>query len=424
VKLPINKLDHLKKNDFIRHNAIFWFGSLFVSFLNYLYYPVTGRLLNPVNFGETQTIISFMTQTSIFLQVLGLVTIGIITKYSDVEKREQLRNELSRLTLVLSFVIFFLTVLLAPVLKNFFSFSSSLPFIALAVSLLVSVPLSFANAYLQGHKRFVVLSISSVIASASKIILAILFILLGFKTLGALGGLILAQLLSLIYALSKGSGVGNFLTKNFSLKPISLNLLKPELPFTMMVFCTSLTTNLLLSFDILVVKHYFPPHQAGLYTGISIISNIIYFICGPFANVLVPSLLPNSGSVENMALLKKSLKLTILIGGAITFVFIIAPHLVVTILLGHRYSPYAKYLRELSISIFALSIANILIYYHIGMRHFLVAPTVIIGLVSTLILLAFWHINIQYVVIDLVIGGIVLLGLLSGLTYTYKLREA
>jgi O-antigen/teichoic acid export membrane protein len=424
VKLNNNpKLDSLKKNEFFRHNAIFWLGSLLVSFLNYLYYPITGRLLNPVNFGETQTIISFMTQTGIFLQVLGLVSIGIIKKYPDLNKREIIRHELSRLTLAISVVIFFLTVLLAPVLKSFFNFSSSLPFIVLAISLLVSVPLSFANAYLQGHKRFAILSVSNIVNSASKIILAVIFILLGFKTLGALGGLIVAQLLSLTYALYKGSGVRNFLSNNFKFKRLEIGLLKPELPFAAMVFCTSLTTNLLLSFDILVVKHYFPPHRAGLYTGISIISNIIYFACAPFANVLVPSLIPNSKSQQNLNLLKRTLKFTVLIGGSVTIVFLVLPHLVVTILLGHRYSIYSKYLRGLSISIFALSIANILIYYHIGVRHFLVAPTVLIGLVTTLVMLDFWHSNIQYVVTDLVIGGLVLLALLSGLTFVYRLRE-
>jgi O-antigen/teichoic acid export membrane protein len=417
-------LEQIMRNEFIRHNAIFWFGSLGVSFLNYLYYPITGRLLSPTNFGETQTIISFMTQTGILLQVLGLVSIGIIKKYSDTKERETLRSELSRLTLAISVLIFFITILLAPLLKNFFNFNSSLPFIALAIALLTSVPLSFANAYLQAHKKFVILSFSNILGSLSKIILAVIFILLGFKTLGALGGLIIAQLLSLIYALYRGSGVKNFLANNFNLKRIQINLLKPELPFTAMVFCTSLTINLMLSFDILVVKHYFPPQQAGLYTGISIISNIIYFTCGPFANVLVPSLHPDSGIRENMSLLYKSLRFTILVGGIVTLVFLIEPHLVVNILLGHRYSPYSKYLRGLSISIFALSIANILIYYHIGLRHFMVAPTVLIGLISTLILLAFRHINIQYVVMDLVIGGLLLLVLLLGLTFAYQAREA
>ncbi len=57
----------LKERIFLRHNAIFWSASLFVSFLNYLYYPVLGRLLDPTSFGETQTIISIFTQVDRFL---------------------------------------------------------------------------------------------------------------------------------------------------------------------------------------------------------------------------------------------------------------------------------------------------------------------------------------------------------------------
>ena len=33
------------RDDFIRHNAIFFAGSMAVAVLNYIYYPIVGRLL-------------------------------------------------------------------------------------------------------------------------------------------------------------------------------------------------------------------------------------------------------------------------------------------------------------------------------------------------------------------------------------------
>jgi O-antigen/teichoic acid export membrane protein len=284
------------------------------------------------------------------------------------------------------------------------------------------VPLAFANSYLQGHNRFVTLSISNIIGSSTKILFSAIFVTAGLKTVGAIGGLVCAQLLALIYALKVGKGMRHFIATHLHVKKLQLQLIKPELPFAGMVFITSLTTNLLLSFDILVVKHYFPPTEAGYYTGISIIANIVFFVTGPFASVLIPSLKPQQDNNFNNRLLIKALLLLMSVGGIVTLIFMLAPHVVVTILLGHRFAAYAVNLRGLSLALFIMSIANLLVYYHIGLRNYLVAPVVAVGLLITLGLLQHYHSSIAHVVTDLVQGACVVLGLLIALTVYIQYR--
>jgi O-antigen/teichoic acid export membrane protein len=409
--------------NFMRHNAIYWSASLGVSFINYLYYPILGRLMPPTAFGETQTIISIYTQAAIFFQVLSLVSIGIIAKYSNEKQRNKINDELSRVTLLLSTIMLLLTVAFSPLLKNFFHFGGLAPFLALAVALLLAVPLSFANAYLQGHTQFWKLSLANFLGAVGKIIFAVIFVLLGLKAFGAVGGLVCAQLLALSYALKVGKGVGNFIRTNLHLRRPNFKLLKPELPYAGMVLITSLATNLLLSFDILVVKHYFPPRQAGFYTGISIISNIIYYVSGPIASVLLPSLRVTQSHQKNFALLKRSLALVVLLGGIVTAIFLLIPHFVVLLLLGSKFTPYAKYLRGLSVALFAMSLSNLLIYYHIGLRHFLVAPVALMGLIVTIWLLVISHATIGLVVRDLIAGALLLLVLLLVISARYSLKK-
>lgn len=410
----------LEARGLLRHSAIYWSASLVVAFVNYLYYPVLSRLLPPSSFGETQTIISIFTQAAVFFQVLGLIGVGIITKYADEETRDRLSSELSRAALFLSIVLFMVTVILSSQLRVFFRFTSAAPFLLLAVSLLISVPLAFANAYLQGHKRFGKLSSSNLLASVCKVVFSALLVLLGFQTMGAVGGLVLAQILALGYSLHLGQGIRHFAAGNLKLQIPRVGLIKSELPYAAMVLATSIATNLLLSFDILVVKHYFPPERAGLYTGISIISNIIYFVTGPLAAVLVASVKLSQPAAANARLLLNSLILTGLVGGAALLVFTLEPHLVTSVLLGQRYAAYSGYLRGLSLALFLASVANLLIYYHIGLRHFLVVPAVIAGTILTLILLIRAHATMALVVHDLVIGSAVLLVLVAGLLPVYR----
>jgi O-antigen/teichoic acid export membrane protein len=416
----LRAISFLKSNPFWRNSAGFWAASLAVAFINYLYYPILGRFMHPADFGETQTVMSIFTQMAVFFQVLGLVSIGIITKYPDEEIRTKIINEISRLALIASLVLLTLIAILSPLLKSFFHFQAVTPFIALACSLLFSVPLAFSNSYLQGHKRFWTLSISNLLLSIGRIICSLAFVLFGFRTLGAVGGLICAQLLALLYSLRKGKGIRHFVANNAHIRKPQLPLIKAELPFVATVFITSLTTNLLLSLDILVVKHYFPPSEAGFYTGISIIANIVYFVTGPFAGVLIPSINATQEKRESNVFLRRSLFMMLPIGGAITLLFMLAPHFVVTLLLGSKFASYAMYLRGLSLALFLLSIANLLIYYHIGLRHYLIAPVVGVGLIFSVLLLQYRHASMGLVVGDLEVGALFILVLVSGLLIAYS----
>ncbi len=412
-----------RNSAFMKNNAVFWMASLGVAFINYLYYPILGRLMRPTYFGETQTIISIFTQAAIFFQVLGLVGIGIITKYKNESDRTQITNELSRIALIFSVVLLLLTIIFVQQLKNFFHFTSISPFFALSLALLVSVPLAFANSYLQGHKKFWTLSIGNMIGATAKILFAVLFVLVGLKAFGAVGGLVCAQLLALIYALKMGKGIRHFIAANLHFRKLEIGLIKPELPFAGMVLITAFTTNLLLSFDILVVKHYFPPREAGFYTGISIIANIVFYVTGPFAGVMLPSIKPTQNRKVNYKLLQHSLGLVLLVGGLVTLTFILAPDAVVTLLLGHKFISYAVYLKGLSFALFLYSLANLLIYFHIGLRNFLVAPVVAAGLVITLWLLKNYHTTMSMVVRDLVQGSIILLLLMIVLSIFHQFQK-
>ncbi len=419
-----NRLSLLRRDTYFRHNVTFWAASLLVAFVNYLYYPILGRFTGPADFGEIQTIISIFMQMAVFFQVLSLIGVGIITKYESEEKRTEITDEMTRLALYVSVVLLIVLAVFSPALKGFFHFRTVSPFLALACSLLISVPLAFSNSYLQGHKRFWTLASVNLLLSALRIVFAVILVVLGFRTMGAVVGLIFAQLLALAYSLKKGSGIRNFVVNHLRIQKLRLALVRDELPFAGMVLATSLTTNLLLSLDILVVKHYFPPREAGLYTGISIIANIVYFATGPIASVLVPSIKLGQPRAESFRLLKRSAFLLLPIGGVITLCFILFPHLIVTIMLGSKFAVYASYLRGLTVALFLLSISNLLIYYHISLRHYLIAPIVAFGLLVAIVLLQIRHATMGLIVGDLVYSSIVILFLLCCLPLFYGRKYA
>ncbi|MGH8465889.1 MAG: hypothetical protein ACRER5_17235, partial [Pseudomonas sp.] len=135
-------VQRLRSSDFLRHNLIVFVGSIAISAINYLYYPVLGRLLEPAAFGEVQTVISLFLQVAIFLNVLALLTVNIVTNYdsddesgagnaADRQKAQQTIFELERMALVVGVVGLLASAVLGGLLQDFFRFDSALPFILL-----------------------------------------------------------------------------------------------------------------------------------------------------------------------------------------------------------------------------------------------------------------------------------------------------
>src|SRR5687768_6360387 len=101
----IDKISKLRRSSFLRHNAIFFFGSVAVGAINYAYYPILGRMMDPTAFGELQVLVSLFLQFTIFLNVLGMITINIVTNYKDSEKAHRMIFEIEKLSAYATLVI-------------------------------------------------------------------------------------------------------------------------------------------------------------------------------------------------------------------------------------------------------------------------------------------------------------------------------
>ncbi len=410
----IQRIVMLMKNSmFLRHNAIFFIGSLSVGALNYLYYPVIGRLLQPEAFGEVQALVSLFLQLTIFLNVFSMITISIIANYKDRKEAHAVVFELEKLALFVSIVALLLVALSSEPLKQAFRFGSGLPFILIALAVVVGVPLTFRSAYLRAIKKFGETSIANIIAAAGKLVLSVALIFLGFSTAGAIGGIIAAQAVALFYAAYKArqGGLKNETGRYFRLP--NLERLMPELRYAALVFIGSFVITMLFSVDALVVKYLFDAETAGLYAGIATVARIIYFLTASIVQVLLPSVSLQQSSQQNQAVLFKSLILVFAIGVPTLLVCMIFPNFVVGHLMGSNYLAFANLLPLLSLAIFIISVVNLLVMYFIALHRRGVAIVAIIGAVVTLGLMVVNHADVQAIVNDLLFGSLTMMLVLS-----------
>ena len=112
---------HFLKDRFVRNNAIVFLGSLIISTLSYLYYPVLARLMPLEAFGEVQTLISISTQALLFFSAINIVTVVLVANNKQKSQNDLFVIELQKIMVYLVTLVGIIAIAFSPFLKDFFN---------------------------------------------------------------------------------------------------------------------------------------------------------------------------------------------------------------------------------------------------------------------------------------------------------------
>ncbi|MDP1619768.1 MAG: oligosaccharide flippase family protein [Candidatus Moranbacteria bacterium] len=407
-------------DEFARSSSIFFFSSVAAAFLNYLYHPILGRLMDVADFGEAQAAISLFLQFGVLASVFSFFTISLTSNAEAGKSREasfviaEFRKfaVLAILALAVGLVLFHQSV------KEFLNFSSIYPLLILMLLLLANVLFSFRRAYLQGVRKIKSVSAADLIFSASRLFFAVAFVYAGWRSSGAVAGLLVGQLIALAYVFSKTKDV--LASENWSLLPRWRNpAFRREFKFGLLVLVSVFCVTFFYASDIIFVRHYFPAEEAGLYGGIATVARIIFFATSPIVMVMLPMVKLKNIPEKNEALFRKAFITVAVLGLAITLVLQIFPALVIKILIGGRYAVFAPILPRLGWMLFAASLANLLSAYFIALRKYALIPISLASVFLTAVLAFFFHSD-PLQIINGFICGLVLIIFLSSIIYAQK----
>ena len=425
----VKRTDSIKKTEnkdnFLRNNAIFFLGSAIVAFLNYLYYPILGRLMTVEDFGEIQALISILLLLSIFLGVFSYIKINLISNKENNKENKETIIELEKTALIFSLTLFMILLVFSPALKSYFHFESFYPFIGLAFLLPLGVPFTFRNAFMQGNQQFSTISKAGTLVAGGRLILAILFVYLGFRTLGAITGLIIANAIAILYLSYKKEKKLKIFQPVYIKKKFFPNYasIKKELQYGLMILIVLTSAAFFYTADVIIVKHYLPPYEAGLYSGIATIARIIFFLTGSIAGVLLASVKLTSKNKKNKDLLIKSFLLMALLGGGCLAVFSLIPETVVNTLIGSKYISYSYLLPSLSLAVFIASIMHLLFMYNIALRRYAVSLIALPGVFLSIFLSSSNHSSPQAIINNFILSGSCVLALLFIILIIHERRS-
>lgn len=396
----LSRLKGVSKDPFLRQNAIFFAGSMVVAVVNYAYHPMVSRFLSVRDFGEVVTLLSLSAQFGVVIGIFGTVATNIRVRGERIVAGRSMLLELQSFAVILAGVASCLLLAGTPYLTRVLSFHSTSPFLVLSAILLVSVSYNFASSGLQGARRFGELSIASFIMAIGRLLFGILFVVLGWNTLGAVAGIFIAQLVALFYILrihTDDAGTDVFVRPHFD------TLFLAELKYGLLVFAGTGFITLLYTADVIAVKYFFDPTIAGMYGGIETIARIIFFATGSIAGVLFPSLSQSHTSQENLRNFRKAVILTLVVTCSGLFVLWFFPKLVIGLMLGERYLPLANLLPKLALVVSLTSLLNIFMIYFLALRK---VQLLFLGMTGTVLLalsIGVKHETVQDIVNDFLI---------------------
>jgi O-antigen/teichoic acid export membrane protein len=366
-----------------------------------------GRNLGPEEYGNLDALLS------IFLIILipASTIQAVAARYSSVYKGSN-RPECIKILAVQSFkklsfwgfLLFLCISILSPSISDFLRISSVIPVILLGVASFLSILLPISRGILQGVQNFNHFGLNLSLEKFVLLVSGICLINLG------LTGAMLSIVFSLIFVLFI-SFIPLFGIKG---KKSNENLKKAKIiRYSIPVFISLSAIALMSNIDMLIVKHFFDPVQAGGYATINILGKMIFLLSFNIANVIYPKASELYVQKKDpIDLLKKGLFYMGIISFFTIIVYALFPYQIMNLSFGTQYLNYISLLVPYTIFMTIMAFVVILVHYYLSTMNFTFIKPLIFSVILEMIFLIIFHESLVQVIEVSLTCSIILLILL------------
>jgi O-antigen/teichoic acid export membrane protein len=328
--------------------------------LNFFFHFAMARLLSISDYGILASLYSIIYVFGIFSEPIQT----IIAKYTSVEKNHgKLKNILRRslkkgfrISLIIFAVYLLISIPLALLLKMPYLLVSSTGIIIFA-SFLMPV----TRGIMQGRKSFKALGFNMLIEAISKLSLAILLVLLGWKVFGAMAATILSVAISFAFSFLAFRDLKNAKEKIMPTPDIY--------SYAKKTFFVLLSVLVFFSADVIIAGMVFDRQTAGIYSIASVLSKTIFLGTQPISKAMFPIASESAHKAtkkqqKNILLSAMAMLLACLFVALLAVYFF--PDLLVRIFSGRYIPESASILFYTALAFSILSITNLLLIYRLS----------------------------------------------------------
>lgn len=327
----------LVKHPLFSGSFVMMVGSNLTNLLAYVYHFIIGRMLGPANYSELSSLLGVLTILFTALTFLGTIVVKFVS--SDNSSTSQVFRWFAKKVNILVIFVVLVVSLSVPAISHYLKINTTSAYLLVPLAGL-GILGTLYKSFVQGKLKFKEFAIAINIDLFVRLVISILAVYFGFRVFGAFTGYVIGTLTSVIFLKIV---VDKNLDKKTSEKPIVD--LKKIILFSVPVFATSLATNSLLSTDVIMVKHYLNPLDAGIYASLSTLGRVIYYGAAPIGAVMFPIISSKySQGKKYLRYFILSLLLTVFVCLTVVVGYLLLPRIAIGVLYGPKFIEGANYL--------------------------------------------------------------------------------
>jgi O-antigen/teichoic acid export membrane protein len=252
-------------------------GSGLVGVTNLIYNVLTARMLGPTGFAHATAVYTLLMLTSAITLSFQVVCAKYVASHNTAEDKGTIFASLHLRAWMAGIAIGLLLFLFNRTITDYLNLPDPVLISLLALGMAFYIPLGVRRGYIQGVHAFSSLAINFMLEGVVRLGGAYLLIRIGLGVEGAVLASVIAVIAS--YFLAKPSPGWK------AVRAPGIPIAFGEGVQAIVFFSGQVVIN---NFDIVLVKHFFAPEQAGIYAAVSLVGRLVNMCAWSVVNTMFP----------------------------------------------------------------------------------------------------------------------------------------
>jgi O-antigen/teichoic acid export membrane protein len=388
-------IKRILSNESVKQSTFLFFAFLFANFLHYVFHLFASRAFGPVSYGEFIALLSIYSIVSLPLVSVQNLLARFVSKYTaknSTGKIKAMVHGVSFVSLCVAATFTLIFLLSSQMIISYFNLSDISSVFIVGVTIFLTFFTTIAAGVAQGSQKFYELGIGNIINGATRLLSGITFVFIGWGVFGALLGSVVGLTFFLAYYYIV---LGPMLMLGSKAK---LDDKEELIGYFATSFVVVLFSSLMLNIDVLLVKHFLDPIQAGYYGALSTMAKIFIFVPSPFVSIMFPKVsFKHEKGEEHIHAYLKTLYITALAAMAGLVICFFVPELIISIIFGIKFLSAVPYVLLAAFvgAVYALVTVNT--NYFLAMNKASITALIVPAVIIEIVLINMFHSSVPQV---------------------------
>ncbi len=353
---------------------------------NFLFHVVVSRIIGPTAYGGLGAVLGLIALLTVPISALQIAVTQAVSAQQSTDGHSL--HILVRRSIIAGVAGCFGTIALFPVLDSFLHFNSPTPIVLTGLWIPFAVLAAVLQGSLIGEYRFTSVAVASFVGGGIvRLVLGVIFALLGYGVAGAIVATLGAQVVTTVWLVVS---TRHQTRRNLAVESISTARTDVAYSVSVLAGLSALT-----GVDTFLARHFLIANVAGQYAAGAIAAHIALFVPTAVVTITFPRFSDRSDSPHNRRrAFNQALQFVIVLGGLTTVLMVAVPKLLTKVLFGSDYGGASAVVRPLAIESLLLGVLTLVVYLYLSRRQ---AWSLIpwFGVVAAVVAIAIHHVSSQ-----------------------------